>query len=425
MNDLIEISFLGAMGTVGCSGILIDTTAEKILLDYGTKPTDVPPKFPIEVSSKPDAIILSHCHLDHSGALPLLFISYDHLPIYGINVTKPLTELLLLDAIKVSKEEGVELPFEKREVYVTLKNFIERNYRDEFKVHNSKITFYDAGHVPGSLMALITSQGKNLLYTGDFNLIDTRLLKKADLDLPKIDILITESTYSDRDHPSRKSQERELIRIVNETIATDGICLIAGFAVSRVAEIILVLDAYGIDYPIFIDGMAKRAITIINKYRNLLRDPKSLDKALEKVEYVVTHRMRRKIIKDSCVIIATSGMLKGGPIVYYLKNLYNRKNCSLILTGWQLEGTPGKILLETGRYINQKLGLNLEVKMFVRRLDFSAHAGRTELFKFIEKTNPEKVFCIHGDHTEEFANELIGKGFEAIAPMANNRIFKL
>jgi putative mRNA 3-end processing factor len=274
-------------------------------------------------------------------------------------------------------------------------------------------------------MALIASQGKNLLYTGDFNSIHTRLLKKADLDLPKIDVLITESTYSDRDHPSRKSQEKELIKIINETLAIDGTCLIAGFAIGRITELLLVLNAYGIDYPVFVDGMTKKAITITNNYRNLLRDPKSVDKALEKVEYVATHRMRRKIIKEPCVILTTSGMLQGGPIVYYLKSLYDKRNCSLILAGWQLEGTPGKILLETGRYVNEKFGLNLEVKLFFKRLDFSAHAGKTELFKFIEKINPEKIFCIHGDHTQEFANELKERGFDAIAPMANNRIFSV
>jgi putative mRNA 3-end processing factor len=116
-------------------------------------------------------------------------------------------------------------------------------------------------------------------------------------------------------------------------------------------------------------------------------------------------------------------MLQAGPIVFYLKNLYNKRNCSLVLTGWQLEGTPGKILLETGKYINEKINLNFKVKMFLKRLDFSAHVGKSGLFKFIERVNPEKVFCVHGDHTQEFANELREKGFNAIAPLVNNRVF--
>ncbi|MGC8812629.1 MAG: MBL fold metallo-hydrolase, partial [Candidatus Aenigmatarchaeota archaeon] len=277
------------------------------------------------------------------------------------------------------------------------------------------------GHIPGSAMIFLDFGEKTLLYTGDFNTIETRLLKKADLDLPETDILITESTYSDREHPERKGQEKELVETVRETLARDGICLIAGFAVGRIDEILLVLDSYGIDYPVFIDGMAKKAITIINKHRNLLKNPRSLDKALEKAEYINNQRMRKRVLKEPCVILSTSGMLSGGPIVEYIRRLYQREDCSLVLTSFQLEGTPGKILLETGRYINENL--NLEMRMQVKKFDFSSHVGRKGLFEFIEKTSPEKIFCIHGDHTQEFASELREKGFDATAPLANNRVF--
>ena len=183
----------------------------------------------------------------------------------------------------------------------------------------------------------------------------------------------------------------------------------------------LVLDAHGIDYPVFVDGMAKKAITIINQHKNMLKIPDSLDRALEKVQYVASERMRRKIVKNPCVVLSTSGMLTGGPIVNYIKKFYDSDRCSLVLTSFQLEDTPGKILLETGRFVTKNS--NLEVKMLVKRLDFSSHAGRKELFDFVKKINPEKVFCVHGDHTEEFANELKQQGFDATAPVANNRIF--
>jgi putative mRNA 3-end processing factor len=172
---------------------------------------------------------------------------------------------------------------------------------------------------------------------------------------------------------------------------------------------------------LFIDGMAKKATTIINKHKNLLKEPDRLDKVLEKVQYISSPNRRNKIIKHPCVILSTSGMLNGGPIIHYIKKLYDMQTCSLVLTGYQVEGSPGKVLLETGRFITKDL--NLDMKMFVKRLDFSSHAGRSDLFNFIERVNPEKVFCVHGDHTEEFANELKQKGFDAIAPVANNRIF--
>ncbi|MEM5853065.1 MAG: MBL fold metallo-hydrolase [Candidatus Aenigmatarchaeota archaeon] len=420
---MFQLSFLGAMQTVGASGILVDTRKEKILLDYGTKIREVPPTFPIPVQGRPDAILLSHAHLDHSGAIAIFSANGQHCPIYSINVTKPLTELLLMDSLKVSHEEGVALPFKRKNVGESMRNFVSIPYRHNFKLKSVEFEFLDAGHIPGSAMILLNIKDKKLLYTGDLKATDTRLLKKADLNLQEVHYLITESTYSDREHPERKEQEKELIRIIEETLALDGHCIIAGFAVGRIQEILLVLHKHGIDYPIFLDGMAKKATTIINQYNQLLKEPESLDKALEKVEYVNSRKDRKRALRKPSVILTTSGMLTGGPVVWYIKKLYADKKSSLVLTGWQLEDTPGKILLETGRFITKEL--DLEVKMSVKRLDFSAHAGRSELFELVDKLNPEKVFCIHGDHTEEFANELKEKGFDAVAPLANNRIFNL
>jgi len=420
---MIEISFLGAMQTVGASGVLVDTGIEKILLDYGSKIREVPPRFPIPIQGKPDAILLSHCHLDHSGGVGIFFANGQGCPIYSLEVTKPLTELLLHDSVKISHEEGVSLPFTKKDVHETIKSFVPVQYRKQLKPHKTAFTFFDAGHIPGSGMVLLNLNGKNLLYTGDLKTTDTRLLERADEDLPKVDYLITESTYSEREHADRKSQEKELVKMVRETLAVDGHCLIAGFAIGRLQEILLILDKYGIDYPLFMDGMAKKATTIINQHNNLLKEPNSLDRALRKVQYVNSERMRSKILKQPSVVLTTSGMLTGGAIVWYLKKMYSDRKSSLVLTGWQLEDTPGKVLLETGRYITKEL--DLEVRMFVQRLDFSAHLGRSELFEFINKLSPEKVFCVHGDHTEEFATELKQKGFDAVAPIASNRIFKI
>lgn len=418
---MIQLSFNGALCTVGASAVLVDTGIEKLVLDYGSKIQEIPPKFPIPIEGKPDAILLTHTHLDHCGAVPLWYANGNSIPIYSINVTKPLAELLLLDSIKVSREEGVELPFTKKDVKSTIDNFVPVDYNSPFKIHKTEITFFNAGHVPGSALIFLDFGDKTLLYTGDFNTMDTRLLRGAEENLPEVDILITESTYSDRDHPDRKDQEKELVKAVRETLANDGVCLIAGFAVGRISELLLVLDAYGMDYPVYIDGMAKKAITISNRYKNLLRKPRSLDKALEKVEYVTDNKTRKRILNHPCVILTTSGMLSGGPIVQYIKRLHFRKNCSLILTSFQLEGTPGRTLLETGKFINEEL--NLEVAMRVKKLDFSAHVGRSGLFEFIKKLNPEKIFCIHGDHTPEFALELKERGYDAVAPLANNRVF--
>jgi putative mRNA 3-end processing factor len=416
----MKLEFLGAMGSVGASGVLVENDNEKIVLDYGTKVREVPPKFPLPVE-KPKAVLLSHSHLDHCGASPLLVKKYST-PIYALDVTKDLTELLLEDSIKVSREEGVELPFNEFDVRQTIKNFVLVDYNKPFKIGNFQITYFDAGHIPGSAMIFVESKETNVLYTGDFNDINTRLLEKCEEDLPKVKNLIIESTYSDREHPDRKREEKELVKMIEETISDNHPAIVAAFAVGRAQEILLILAKHGISYPLFMDGMAKKATTIINRYKKYLREPEDLEEALKLVTYV-KGRMRRRLVKEAACVITTSGMLTGGPAVKYIEKLYKKDRASLILTGWQIEGTPGRILLETGRFIYGNV--DIEVKMKVKRFDFSAHAGRKSLFEFVKRLNPEKVFCVHGDHTEEFAEELRREGFEAIAPLANNRIFNV
>ena len=416
----MKLEFLGAMSCVGASGVLVEENGDKIVLDYGAKVREIPLKFPLPVE-KPKAVLLSHAHLDHSGGIPLLVKKYST-PIYALDVTKELTELLLNDSIKVSREEGIELPFNEFDIERTIKNFVIVDYHKSFKIGSFKITYFDAGHIPGSAMIFVESRSTNVLYTGDFNYINTRLLEKCEDNLPKVKNLIIESTYADREHPDRKKEEKELVRMVDETISNNSPAIISAFAVGRAQEVLLILARYGISYPIFMDGMAKTATTIINKYKKYLRNPEDLEEALKFVTYV-KENIRKRLVKEAACIITTSGMLNGGPVVNYIRKLHKNERASLILTGWQTEGTPGRILLESGRFIYEKI--NLEVKMKVRRFDFSAHAGRKSIFEFIRKLNPEKIFCVHGDHTEEFAEELIRDGFDAVAPIANNRIFEV
>ena len=399
------------------------------ILDYGVEVEETPPRPPLPPPGKIDALLLTHAHLDHCGAIPILKKKQEF-PIFALPCTKELAHMLLKDSLKINIEtvgsmEAVKLQFTKHDIDRTMKNFTDVSYKKEFKIHKTKVKVFDAGHIPGSYMCHVDTGEKKILYTGNYNTNGTRLLKKADEDLPATDILITESTYSDRDHPDRKVQEKELLRIVEETISHGGVSVISSFAIGRAQEILLILHDRGFDYPVYMDGMAKKATTIINKHRKLLSDPNEIDEALKKVKYVTDDRMRNKIIKQPCAIITTSGMLNGGPVVNYISKLHNDQRSSLLLTGFQAPKTGGKTLLDTGRFVLEEDNINVDMKMFYKRLDFSAHLGRKELFAFIEKVNPEKVFCVHGEKTEEFANELKEKGFDAIAPIKENRIFKI
>jgi putative mRNA 3-end processing factor len=415
------------MAEVGCSAMVIEDGNWRVMLDYGADTETTPARPPLPLG-RVNSVILSHAHVDHCGSLPMV-TKESNCPIYAAPCTRDITELLLYDSLKINMQEagnieGAKLPFVKEDVKKTIRNFREVQFRKPFNIPGAKVTLFDAGHIPGSAMTFIEMGGKKFLYTGNYNTIDTRLLRRCDMDLPEFDYLITESTYSDRDHPDRKGQEQELIDIVTQTVSNGGIALIPSFAVGRAQELLLILEQEKIDYPVFMDGMAKKATTIINRYKNMLRDPRELDETLKKVKYVTSQKHRAKVVKEPCAIITTSGMLSGGPTNSYMKMLAGDDKSSLILTGWQAHDSPGKLLLETGRYVNLEEGTNLEVRMRVRRLDFSAHLGRKQLWEFIKKTQPKITFCIHGDHTEDFARELNDAGYEAIAPIANNNTFE-
>jgi putative mRNA 3-end processing factor len=417
------------------------------VLDYGTNIQNVPPTFPHAVKGKVDAVFLSHPHLDHSGGLPIIAKS-SHCPIYTLPVSKPLVQMLLNDSLKISRSESVPLPYNRADVDKTIKQFKAVEYRKPIIVGSTSAIAHDAGHIPGSMMTLLHmgnrekgydrskgskevgvkserrgNESKTLLYTGDFNTNDTRLIRGADTDLPEIDVLITESTYSDREHKDREAEEKRLIKSINATLANDGTAIVSNFAISRTQEVMLILDEYGIDYPLYVDGMAKKATTVINSYTQSLLDPTSLDRALRKLQYLANQQQRKRALKNPCVILTTSGMLNGGPVVWYLKKLHKDPRNLLVLTGFQVPGTPGHELLESGRFVHE--GSDLKLNMRFERLDFSSHLGREELFAFVEQTSPKKVFCIHGDDTLKFAGELCDKGFDAVAPVESNRTFDL
>jgi putative mRNA 3-end processing factor len=264
------------------------------------------------------------------------------------------------------------------------------------------------------LAPLLEMNGKRILYVSDFNTDPTRLLNGAKIDAKDIDILIMESTYSNRDHPPRKETEKDFFNAVKSTIANEGVAVIPSFAVGRAAELLMVLNSFKVDFPIYLDGMAKTATEISLKYPEFLRDAKALKKAFNNVTLIRSDDERKKIIKRPCAILTSSGMLEGGPSVRYVKSLYNNTESSIIFTGFLIPRTAGRYLIDTVRFVTE--GFDLKIKMNIYRMDFSAHAGRTDLFDFVNKIKPEKVMCIHGDNCERFATELRGRGFDAIAP---------
>lgn len=411
----MKITILGSGKEVGRSGFLVTSNNTNVLLDYGVM-LKREPSFPIHVRPKDiSSVVLTHAHLDHSGNIPSLFLSGSNISVLGTNPTFELSDLLIEDMLKIS---GSYLPFE----YADLNNMMSHSktlqYKEKHLVNDMEITLYETGHIIGGSSILVEVEGKRIFYTGDINKRGSKLLRPADLDLPEVDILIIESTYSQTEQAPREESEKNLVQFAYDVIERGGTLFIPAFSVERAQEIACVLKATNFKHRISMDGMALKANEIMLRNPSFLRDPDGFKKIITEVEWVKGWHRRKHLVKEPGVIISPAGMLVGGTALFYLQEIAKNPNNGIALVSYQGKGTPGRLLLEKGLVsYNGKTKKSLaEVKHY----EFSGHSSRTELFEILGKIkgNP-RVLTVHGDDMSctKFASEIKEKyGFDAIAP---------
>ena len=332
--------------------------------------------------------------------------------------TLDIAKLLWFDTLKIAGMEGMQASFSEEEIHRTEKFSFPMHYKRKVQIAEKiGLEFFDAGHILGSSMVKLYYKKKNVLYTGDFKTLETRLFNGADLKVGNVDIVIIESTYGDRNQVPRKQAEKQFIELVQDTVDKGGWALVPAFAVGRRQEIIDILNEYKIDVPIYFDGMGQKAARISLNYPDYLKNPKFLEKALSKVSWIKHRGMRKTALKNPSVIVTTSGMMQGGPVNVYLPKIIKNKNSCICLTGFQVEGTPGRKLLESNKIKVE--GTIVEAKAIVKKFEFSAHPDKTEMLKALKKWSPEKVLCIHGEKQvcHSFAKTIKEElGINAIAP---------
>jgi len=437
----LKLKCLGAGYEVGRSGFLL-TGTNKILFDYGLK---LSPKFeaaeeiinedgeatmssedvelPIAIKEYLDAIILSHAHLDHSGSIPSLFKT-DTPNLFLTEATLDLSNLLWADTLKIAKFDKKSPPFEKGHIFEANKSAFYLDYRNTVEItDNAKLTFYDAGHIIGSAISVIEMDGKKIMYTGDYRFSESQLFAGCDKKLPKVDILISESTYGSEKHKDRKLVEKAVIKDVEDTLKRGGTAIIASFAIERCQELIALLYNYKIKVPIYVDGMGVKATKIFLDYKDYFKDYNNFRKATDAVKYV-TKQDRKKIVDGGkpSVIITTAGMLEGGPIMHYIKELGDNPKNSIILSGYQVEGTNGDRLVKTGKmYIDGEI---YQPRAPIKKHSLSGHPGEDELLAIVKIVSPKKVVCIHGDPINiiNFQKKLKELGISAVAPKVGETI---
>ncbi len=418
MVNVIKIRFLGGTREVGRIAISIKTEKTQLLLDYGVL-FDHEPGFPIHVPPKEvDALIITHAHLDHSGAVPIFHIQ-DKKPVYGTQLTFDLIHLLITDFIHLS---GYYLPFEYLELRSTMESCVHLDYMKKNKLGDITFQLLNAGHIPGSAQILLETNGKRLLYTGDFNTIDTRLLNGAHKEYGELDAIIIESTYANEDHGERRSLENELVTRVTEVVENGGTVLIPAFSVGRSQEIACILEAHNFRYPITMDGMARKVNRIVMNHNTYLQDPKLFMKAMHSTTWIEDRRSRRNAAEKPGVIISPAGMLKGGPAAFYIQKIGMKQNNAVFLVSYQIPGTPGRELMEKGRCVID--GKLRKIKAEVDHYDFSSHSGANDLKDTIRNLNGKpKVYVVHGaeKNCKNFANWIKNETeLDAVAPKAGD-----
>ncbi len=418
---IIEVH--GAAREVGRAAFVIEEDNKRIVLDYGIKVSSEENIIPLPVQGFIDAVIVSHSHLDHSGAVPLLFKTTEQ-PVFMTPPSIPMINLLVEDSIKVNKLNGLKPIFSKKHVKRMWRNTIPVGYEKDKNVAGFSFKFHDAGHILGAASIELDTGDRKLVYTGDVKYEDTRLHKAGFTDFKDVDVLMTESTYGDREHPDRKKIEKEFVQACWDVCDEGGNVLVPAFAVGRTQEVIEILTSNGFDYPIFMDGMSKQAAEIMMDFPEYLRDFEEFYKAMKQAEWVSSSSQRKKALEHPSVIVSTAGMLSGGPAVNYLFRMRDTPKPAVFFTGYQPPDSPGYELLNTKRLKYEGFDLNYS-EFDIRYFDFSAHTDKHGLFKLVKKTSPGLVIIEHGE--EEQANAFAERieeelGITALVPRMGDRI---
>ncbi len=451
----VRLTALGGHREVGRSATLISTNNSRVLVDCGMLNTSESSDHPwagapylylpeIQPFSSLDAVILTHAHLDHSGLLPALFKYGYEGPVYMTAPTRDLASLLQTDFIKVAHAEGHKGAYESKHIREMAKKTVILRYNETTDITSDmRATLYNAGHILGSASVhMHIGEGLyNIVLSGDVKFERSWLFNPANNKFPRVEAFMTESTYAGRDDYQHTRSEAAMILsdIINRTFERGGSVLIPVFAVGRSQEVMLVLEQLMREGKIpqskvYLDGMIMEATAIHAAYPEFLNKElrerimvKKENPFLSEIFHRVETRNHRQDICDSTeskIVLATSGMMNGGPVMEYFKSWLDSKQHSLVFVGYQADGTLGRriqrgspdvVLSDNGK--QNKFQINLAIETAE---GFSGHSDKRQLIAYIAtmQPKPRRILVNHGDgeKAQEFARLLKSKfGIETTA----------
>ena len=407
----MNLEFLGGADEIGRSALLVD---DSLLLDYGMAST-TPPSYPVGRVS-PDAVVVSHGHLDHVGALPALMSGTDRPEVHWTPPTREFALTLARDTLKLHGNTP-RCPFTETDVQRLTQQSHTHDYGEPFDAAGYEVTFSNAGHIPGSAHALVDDGETRLLYTGDFHTDDQRLVAGSTA-RPDADVVVCESTYADVRHEPRRRVERRFAQSLRDTVAQGGTVVVPAFAIGRTQEVLLLCERYDLDC--YVDGMGKRVSRTLRSHPGFLRDPEAFSRAVSHARFVTSPGQRERVVDQNTVIVTTSGMLSGGPAMTYVPAIRGSPVNLLAFVGYQVEGTTGREVLETarGEFDGRVLPVSARTDLF----ELSAHADRDGLRAFLADYEDARILLTHGDRCAWFAEQFRADGYDASAPELGERI---
>jgi len=394
----MEIEFLGGASHVGRLGMLLRDGPASMIFDYGMLPGK-PPDYPMP-APRVDAAFLSHAHLDHSGMIPWL-TGHHAVDVFATPPTLDVSDLLLEDSLKIADMEGFSPPFTTQDLREAPRFYQTIDFEETVEVRDLEVTLHSAGHIPGATMFEVNGRGTTL-FTGDLQTTNSELVLGAKP--VKCDTLVIEATYAGREHPERLKAEYEFLTYVESIVRNGGLAVVAAFAVGRTQEVLMTLAKKRFD--VFLAGMGKDVNTIYVEHPEYVRSTKRLRQAMNRTRVVHSPRGHEKALGAE-VIVTTSGMLDGGPVIRYMSAIQDDPNSALCLTGFQVPGTNGRRLMDEG--VVEIDGVLVEPQFQWRKFDFSAHAGHSQLVEFVEACDPMRVVLMHGDNRQALADALPGR----------------
>ena len=430
-KEEVTLYCLGGVKQVGRSCFIVVTRESKIMLDCGINPGETSglnayPRldwFDFDLDDL-DAVVISHAHIDHQGFLPTLFKFGYKGPIYCTEPTLPLMNLLQMDSVKISKSNGTFLSYESRDVNEVIKHCITLPYGKPTDISpDITISLNNAGHIMGSATVHLNIAGAhNILYSGDYKYAKTQLLDSALSVYPRVETLITESTYGNTTDimPDQSTVYRNFTDSINQTLIEGGKVLIPVPAVGRAQEIMLIIDKEMregrlIECPIYIEGMISEASAIHMSYAHYLgyEVRKSVSQGINpfQSEYFTVingHGKREEVFDDenAAIIMATSGMLEGGPSVEYFKEIAPSPNNKILFVSYQINGTLGRRVLDGTMNEVSMLDKNgklkvVPVRCHTQKMDgFSGHSDFNQIMNFVAKIRPKRVLVNHGERSK-------------------------